>query len=631
MNILGMIGFGWNPGACLLMDGKLIAFAEEERFTRLKGSHGFFPGKAIEYCLREGKLGLSDVHRIAFAWDASRYPYQVLGAMAGQYLKYRSAAAKAYTREKSRSSVLTAFANILKWTPAKLREEIKLGLRAQGFKGDIPPIEFISHHLSHAYSTYFCSPFKEAVVLTLDGHGEDYCTQLAIGTGEQLTVKESVLIPHSLGWFYAAFTEYLGFIPYRDEGKLMGLAALGEERREQNPWRDRLKKIIRTANGTYEVDPISTRIGGHYYGERFTDALTKFITDFDPEMEPIAYGEKSMIDGQVQSKYLLPKYIDLAWAVQDKLEEVAKAIATRAVRHYGIANLCVAGGVALNCKMNGELLHSTPTERIFVQPAAHDAGASIGAAMVVAQMHGDSIRNELEHVYYGPGYSNDEIRTALDGCKIAYTPCDNIAERVAESLAEGKIVGWFQGRMEFGARALGGRSILANPVIPGIKDQVNHQVKYRESWRPFCPSLCTEYKDEYLEGAAEAPFMIVAFPVHPDKRELIPATVHVDGTVRPQTVSKTVNPLFYQLIETLGKHTGHPVVLNTSFNVRGEPIICTPLEAVRCYFSTGMDALAIGDFLLQKRDAAFARRVPARVTMAPKTPAAPRAAVAAAK
>ena len=601
MNVLGLIGFAWNPAACLLVDGKLVAFAEEERFTRLKSSHGFFPGKAVEYCLREGNLKLSDVDRIAFGWEASKYPYRVLRTMTEQYLKYYARERHAYHRQPGGRNVLTALLNLTLWTPSRLQEEIKLGLRAQGLTGEIPPIDFVSHHLAHAYSTYYCSPFREALILTLDGSGEDNCTQLAIGQGEQVTVKETIPIPHSLGWFYAAFTEYLGFTPYCDEGKLMGLAALGEARKDRNPWRDRLNKVLRPANGLYEVDPVYTRMGGHYYGARFTDALVKYITDFDPELEPVAYGEKCLIDGKPQSKYLLPTYVDLAWAVQDKLEEVTKAMVTRAVREYGIRNLCVAGGVGLNCKMNGALLQSTPIDQIFVQPASSDAGTALGAAMITAQRHGDAIRNELEHVYYGPGFSNDEIKKDLDGCKIAYEVCDNIAERVADHLAAGDIVGWFQGRMEFGSRALGGRSILANPLIPAMKDKVNNQVKYRESWRPFCPSLLSEAKEAYLEGADEAPFMIVAFPVQDEKRDLIPAAVHVDGTVRPQTIKGSANPLFYQLIKALEKHTGHPVVVNTSFNVRGEPIICTPLEAIRCYFSTGLDVLAIGDFLLKKR------------------------------
>jgi carbamoyltransferase len=464
----------------------------------------------------------------------------------------------------------------------------------------VPPVEFVSHHLAHAYSTYFCSPFREAIVLTLDGSGEDNCTQLAIGRGDALTVKENLLIPHSLGWFYAAFTAYLGFVPYRDEGKLMGLAALGEERRAQNPWPERLGKILRVQDGSYEVDPVYTKLGGHYFAERFTDALVKFITDFDPALEPVAYGEKIQQNGRAVSRYLDPRYVDLAWGVQEKLEEAAKALVARAVAAHGIRNLCVAGGVGLNCKMNGELLQATPIERIFVQPAANDAGTAMGAAMIVAQALGDPIRNDLQHVYYGPGFSNAEIRRQLDGCKIRYQESGDVVRWTADALAEGKMVGWFQGRMEFGARALGGRSILANPVLPGIKDKVNNEVKYRESWRPFCPSLLDEVKDDYLVGAAEAPFMIVAFQVKPTMRELIPSAVHVDGTVRPQTIKEGANPRFHGLVKEVGKRTGHPVVVNTSFNIRGEPIICTPLDAVRCFYSNGLDALVIGDFVVTK-------------------------------
>jgi carbamoyltransferase len=603
MTVLGLLGFGMNPGACLLRDGRLVAFAEEERFTRFKGSHGFFPGKSIEYCLAEAKLRLGDVDRIAFAWDSNKYPYLMLRQLARQYVKYRGAAARAYRKGEGGDggNVFTAAANVMKYTPGMLREEIRLGLRAAGLMDDVPPVEFVSHHLCHAYSTYFCSPFTEAIVLTLDGSGEDNCTQIAIGRGDTLEVKENVLIPHSLGWFYAAFTAYLGFIPYRDEGKLMGLAALGEERRAQNPWPERLSRILKVERGSYEVDPIYTKFGGHWYAERFTDALVKFVTDFDPNLVPIGYGEKIALNGGPPvSKYLDPRYVDLAWGVQEKLEQAAKALVERAVRDYGIRNLCVAGGVGLNCKMNGELLQATPVERIFVQPAANDAGTAIGAAMIVAQAGGDRIWNRLDHVYYGPGYSNAEIRKALDGCKVPYEEPADVVQRIADDLAAGKIVAWFQGRMEFGSRALGGRSIIANPVFPGMKDKVNNQVKYRESWRPFCPSLIDEAKGDYLEHAAEAPFMIVAFPVKPDKRELIPSAVHVDGTVRPQTVTREANPRFHALISEVGRRTGHPVILNTSFNVRGEPIICTPLDAVRCFYSTGLDTLAIGDFVLSK-------------------------------
>jgi carbamoyltransferase len=313
--------------------------------------------------------------------------------------------------------VLTAAANVLKHTPSMLTDEVRLGLRAAGFMGDIPPVEFVSHHLSHAYSTYFCSPFDEAVIVTLDGSGEDNCTQIAIGRGDTVEVKENIYIPHSLGWFYAAFTAYLGFIPYRDEGKLMGLAALGEARSRDNPWPERLAKILKVTPGGYEVDPIYTKMGGHWFAERYTDALVKFVTDYDPDLPPIAYGDKAQVDGEVVSKYLLPRYVDLAWGVQEMLEQAARSLVQRAVADYGIRNVCVAGGVGLNCKMNGELLQSPGIEHVFVQPAANDAGTAVGAAMIVAQANGDSPWNRLDHVYYGPGFTNDQIRKALDGAR----------------------------------------------------------------------------------------------------------------------------------------------------------------------------------------------------------------------
>jgi carbamoyltransferase len=590
-----------NPGACLLQDGRLVAFGEEERFTRFKGSHGFFPGKAVAYCLEEAGLTLQDVDRIAFAWDTGKYPYHMLGQMARQYVKYRGAESAAWHHHKNGgSNVLTAAANVLKHTPSMLTDEVRLGLRAAGFMGDIPPVEFVSHHLSHAYSTYFCSPFDEAVIVTLDGSGEDNCTQIAIGRGDTVEVKENIYIPHSLGWFYAAFTAYLGFIPYRDEGKLMGLAALGEARSRDNPWPERLAKILKVTPGGYEVDPIYTKMGGHWFAERYTDALVKFVTDYDPDLPPIAYGDKAQVDGEVVSKYLLPRYVDLAWGVQEMLEQAARSLVQRAVADYGIRNVCVAGGVGLNCKMNGELLQSPGIEHVFVQPAANDAGTAVGAAMIVAQANGDSPWNRLDHVYYGPGFTNDQIRKALDGCKLSYQEPSDIVASTSDLLAEGRIMGWFQGRMEFGSRALGGRSIIANPVFPDIKNKVNNEVKYREAWRPFCPSMADEAKQDYLVNADDAPFMIVAFPIQPDKRDLVPSAVHVDGTVRPQTIKQGANPRFHSLVTEVGRRTGHPVVLNTSFNVRGEPIICSPLDAVRCFFSTGLDAMAIGDFLVTK-------------------------------
>jgi carbamoyltransferase len=275
-------------------------------------------------------------------------------------------------------------------------------------------------------------------------------------------------------------------------------------------------------------------------------------------------------------------------------------LAKKLVKSHGVDNLCVAGGVGLNCKMNGEILRQSGCKNIFVQPASGDSGTSLGAAMYVSQQLGYNVATSLPHVYYGPRFSDSEIHAFLENCRVQFEAVDDPAATAAELLEQGKIVGWFQGCMEFGPRALGGRSILANPLMPEARDKVNANVKYRESWRPFCPSMLEEAKDKYLKDVNEASFMIVAYQANETAKSELPAVVHVDGTVRPQIVTEQANPLYYRLLENFAKRAGAPVVLNTSFNVRGEPIVCAPQEALRCYFSTGMDALVMGGFLLKK-------------------------------
>jgi len=600
MNVLGMMGFGENPSACLLQDGKMVAFGEEERFTRLKGSDGMCPTKSIAFCLASAKLPLTGVDRIAFGWNSNKYPWRMLRNFGGTYMKYRGRESRAHHEINESSSIVTALETLLEFHPDRIRAHIARGLREGGLTGRIPPIDFVDHHMAHAYSTYFCSRFDRAGILTLDGSGENISTMLSVGSGDQIRPVETFEIPNSLGWFYAATTEYLGFLPYRDEGKVMGLAALGEERREKNKWLEPLARVLRVGKGSYEVDPIYTKFGGHFFGHLYTDEFVKMITAVDPNAGPIAYGEKTMINGRLSSKYMLETYVDFAWAAQELLERAAVMLARRLVHEHGQENLCIAGGVGLNCKMNGEILRQSGCKNIFVQPASSDSGTSLGAAMVVAQRHGDNVRNPLSHVYYGPGFTNEEIHAALKGCKIPFKQVDDPSLEAAGMLEEGKIIAWFQGRMEFGARALGGRSILANLTFPGAKEKVNAEVKYREAWRPFCPSMTIESQDRYIENPNETSFMTVAYRSTDSAVKELPAIVHVDGTMRPQTIREDVNPLFHRLISEVGRRTGHPVVMNTSFNVRSEPIICTPLEAVRCFYSNGLDGLIIGNFALSK-------------------------------
>jgi carbamoyltransferase len=602
VNILGINGFAKNSSACILRDGELVSFVEKERFTRNKGNDVSFPSQAVAYCLSHAKLGLQDVDRIAFGWDANKYPWGMVRSLATNYLKYRRRPqVDSHPGEAPSSTMHRILDPLMSYHPSKIHATMVQGLRSSGLKGDIPKIEYAPHHLAHAYSTYFCSPFQKAGILTLDGSGEETCTQLAVGEGEDVRVVESISIPHSLGWFYAAITEYLGFIPDRDEGKLMGLAAYGEVRKNQNKWLEPLSKVLRLDADGYEVDATYTKMGGHFYGSRFTDGLVKLLTGVDPAAEPIAYGEKTQINGEIVGRYLLDTYVDIAWAAQELLERAGVSLARKLMKETGVEDLCVAGGVGLNCKMNGEIRSQSGCRNLFVQPAAGDAGVALGAAMYVAKQNGEDVRNPLTHSYYGPEYSNGEIHEALTNCKIEFRTSTDPAGDGASLLEQGKIISWFQGRMEFGPRALGNRSILGNPAIAGMGDRVNKDVKYREPWRPFCPSMLEDVKDDYIDDASLAPFMIVAYRATDRLKQQLPSVVHTDDTIRPQTVTTESNPLFYELLEKLGERTGHPVVMNTSFNVRGEPIICAPLEAVRCFTSNGLDALIMGDFVLEKK------------------------------
>ncbi len=604
MIVLGIFAFGMNPGACLLRDGELVAFGEEERFSRLKGSHGMFPGRAITACLQQEGLELNEVDHVAFAWDAHKYPYRMLRVIARQYLKFkgksggkRGGAKKGTTGlGGGGANLLTVLSNLLKYSPNRLLEEIRFSLRATGYRGELPPIEFVPHHLCHAYSTYFTSPFDDALVLTVDGSGEDICTQVAVGEGSTLRVTKSTAIPHSLGWYYAAFTAYMGFIPYRHEGKLMALAGLGHERAEQNPWPDRLGEILNVSSGSYQVDPTYTRFGAHSHAERFTDKLIDFVTGFDPKLKPLGFR-----DGRASQRLLDPDYVDLAWGVQHQLERAAAEVVRGAANQTVSRNLCVAGGVAMNCKMNGSLLEGAGVERVYGFPACHDAGSSIGAAMYIASQAGDKIKRPLKSAQLGPEYSNDEIRDVLQFSKVSFSACDDISERTATLLSEGKLVGWFQGRMEMGPRALGGRSILADSSFPGISDKLNDSVKSRETWRPFCPSVLAERASELFAGSADAEFMTVALPAKEGAREELREVMHVDGTARPQAVTEEASPIYHRLLKEAEARSGKPFLLNTSFNVSGEPIVCNPAEALRSFYACGLDALAIGDFLVEKK------------------------------
>ena len=570
MNILGVFMEGPNTGACLVQGGQLVAMAEEERFTRVKRASESFPEKAIRYCLEQGGTSLGDTEALAVAWDHAKYPEKM-----NAYMK------SIPDRELDPYADTFEWSSHLRLSEMAARFKIQTGLRRIDPKASCE-ITFYSHHYCHAASVHHFSGFERSSVLVMDGSGEEIATSMWLGDGDAIQLLEEYKLPHSLGWYYAAITEYLGFEAYDGEGKVMGLAPYGSPNAEVAA---KLRRFCQPdKEHAYSIDPTYVYYGQRTYSRRFTDKLVDLLGSPRPP-----------------GAELTPYYESIAFEAQKLLEEIATALTLKLLARTGVRNLCVSGGVAMNCKMNGILSGIDGVDDIFINPASHDSGAAMGAAILAhCDRGGNPRQNRLTHAFWGPEFTDEEIESVLRHCQLSYRRSESISADCAALLADGKIVGWFQGRAEIGARALGGRSILANPLIREMKDVINARVKYREGFRPFAPSMIEEVKHRYMVEPKDSPFMILAYPVREEFREVFPAVVHVDGSVRPQTVSKRDHPLFWQMLTAFGERTGHPVVLNTSFNVRGEPIVNTPLDAVRCYFSTGMDALSIGNYLLEK-------------------------------
>ncbi len=562
MNILGLSGFYHDAGACLLRDGDLVAAAEEERFSRIKHD-ARLPIQAANYCLEAGGLEPDDLDYVIF------YEKPLL-----KFERIVAGYAATYPRS------CRAFVNALQtWLGQKLwvRGQIR---QALDFDGEIL---FGEHHVAHAASAYFPSPFDDAAVVTADGVGEWASTTLGVGHGIDLEVTHEIRYPHSLGLLYSAFTGYLGFEVNEGEYKVMGMAAYG-----QPTWVDQVRKLISLADdGSFRLD-----MGylAYHHGLRSIDRA--FVDLFGPPREP--------------GMELEQRFADIAASIQVVTEEAMLGIARRARQLSGSDNLCLAGGVALNVLANARILRESGFRRVWIQPAAGDAGGCLGAAtylyhMVLRQEH----RLRMTHAYLGPCYSHQEIHAFLQREGIPFTALTEsaIAPTVARLLADNDVVGWFQGRMEFGPRALGSRSILANPTDPTTKDTLNAKIKHREAFRPFAPSTLVEAASTYFDfgspyGDPDSPFMLLTARVRPDKQHLLPAITHLDGTARVQTVERAQNPLYYTLIEEFGKLTGVPVLVNTSFNVHGEPIVCTPEQAYNSFAHTDMDYLVMGDALI---------------------------------
>ncbi|HEX9235230.1 MAG TPA: carbamoyltransferase [Actinomycetota bacterium] len=555
MNILGINCFSHDTAAALLQDGEPIAFVEEERFNRDKHTKAF-PDAAIEFCLRTGGIGIEDVDVVAFAHRAG--------------VDYVRGTVDALKRGAPKRLAAQTYVD------ANLKRKERGFARRWGYRGRVT---HVGHHEAHAASAYFASPFEEAAVLTLDRGGDFLSTTMGQAQGNALRTLREIHNPDSLGEIYTAVTWWLGFHPNADEGKVMGLAPYGTDR-----YASTFRQFVRlTPDGGFSVDLSWFR----YQVEGSVPWSKRFEDTFGP--------------ARVPESALTSHYEDVAFGVQAITEEAGLHLSRALHGLTGSKNLCLAGGVALNSVMNARLLAETPFEHIFIQPAAGDAGNALGAALHVwHQQMGKPRRWRMEHAFFGPAYSDSEIKRALAERQLSFREVADPTIEAANLLSRSMIVGWFQGRAEVGPRALGARSILADPRRPEMKDIVNERVKHREGFRPFAPSVLDERGGEYFEGYYPNPFMLLVLPIRQDKRAVIPAVTHVDGTGRLQTVGRSENPVFHRLIEEFDRQTGVPVILNTSYNFRGEPIVHRPEEAIEDFLTTGIDALLLGKFLLEK-------------------------------
>ena len=572
MYTLGINAAFHDSAACLVRDGQLIAAAEEERFTRIK--HGKrpipfstyeLPYHAVEFCLKQAGVRLPDVDHVAYSFD----PYLLLGSHANdaqisiplQPKGLEQAEWESPWDPLALSAIVNAPRLLASGAPHHLSERC----------GGLPPQgpahwHFVPHHLAHAASAFHASPFSRAAVMTLDGRGERATTSYHVGQGYQLFERGAVTMPHSLGLLYERVTTYLGFLHSSDEYKVMALASYGKPR-----YVDEFRRIVRlSGGGQYVVEPV--------------DLVERF-------------GPARLRGGPFEQRHY-----DLTRSLQQVLEESVLQLSQWLQESTGERRLCLAGGVALNCVLNGRLRSQGPFDEVWVQPAAGDAGTALGAALWIdGQMRPAELSNRpsMQHVFWGPSYDDHTIEAWLQRTKVPYRRLDNVPEDTAALLEQDLIIGWFQGAMEFGPRALGARSILASPINPSMQDRLN-DIKDREDFRPVAPVVLEEEVDEWFVDAGPSPFMLFVFEVRPDKAGVIPAVRHVDGTARVQTINRSQHPRYFDLVAAFGRRTGVPVLVNTSFNIRGEPIVCTPRDAVAAFYASPLDALVIGSFVVRK-------------------------------
>lgn len=577
--ILGINAYHGDSSACLIRDGVLVAAAEEERFRRIKHWAGF-PSEAVKYCLAEASIGLDDVAHVAINQDTKANLWKKIGFT----LAKRPDLGMLIDRIKNKRER----ANI----PAELARTL-----AAPFAGEVHEVE---HHFAHLSSAFHVSPFDEAVVVSVDGFGDFASAAWGMGRGAEIAIDDKVYFPHSLGIFYQALTQWLGFPHYGDEYKVMGLAPYGHPN-----FMAEMHQIVQLReDGSFKLNrdyfcyhkekvEYAWGNGEPKVGVLFSDALRDLLGPVRQE------GDE-----------LTQRHTDIARSVQAMYEEAFFHLLNTLYKRHGGKNLCLAGGCAMNSVANGKVYRYTPFTKVYIQSAAGDAGGAIGAAFAVWHKLGGKRGFVMDHAYWGPHFDNADLRALLNanadtlleqGCEVTHMEDEEaLCERTAMAIADGKVIGWFQGRMEWGPRALGNRSILSDPRRADMKDTLNLKIKRRESFRPFAPSILREAVSEWFEQDDDVPFMMQVYPIRKEKRSAIPAVTHVDGSGRLQTVMAETNPRYHRLISAFGRMTGVPIVLNTSFN-ENEPVVCKPEEAMDCFLRTKMDVLVLGDWFIERR------------------------------
>lgn len=574
--ILGINGLGNSPSACLVKNGEIIAMAEEERFNRIKESFGILPIRAIKYCIEEADIDINHIQEIAFAWDCNFYVLDMPVFLVKQYFKTSNK-----TNGDKISNIKRAIHELIKYHPFRVRYLIKKSLQKEFPNSKIPRIKFLNHHESHAASVYFASGLKSSTVLVLDGSGENSASTIWHASGKSLLLKQQMTIPNSLGWFYQALTEFLGFKPNSHEGKTMALACYGEENEDL---KQKFNQILTLTESGYQFNAdyayTGKRSNQHVYSEELIQLLGNSRLSESPikkEHQNIAYQTQKSLERTVT--HLLQKISNTSWFEK---------------------NICIAGGVALNCKMNGVIAQLPIVEQTYVSPFSSDIGTAYGSAIIRHNILSAIDPKPLEHAYWGPCFTDAEIEKSLKNHSVKYRKTEDIELFTAQLLAENKIIGWFQGRMEIGSRALGNRSILANPIVAKNRTHINLHIKNREDWRPFAVSILHEKKNDFFDKSIESPYMALAFSVKQDALSKIPAGIHIDGTTRPQIVHQEMNSKYWKLIHHFGNITNVYALLNTSFNLKEEPIVCTPDDAIKTFTASNLDFLMIGNFVVQR-------------------------------